>query len=192
MWPLSQRLAYDWRMPVHDDPTQLASPPSPWVVRFSSLVPHGGDVLDVACGTGRHARFFAAKGHRVDAVDRDLTGFVDVPTMVRALQADIEAGPWPYEGEKFPGVIVTNYLHRPLMGTLIASVAVGGTFIYETFAVGNQMYGRPSRAEFLLKPGELLEMVRGHLQVVAFEDIYIDLPKPAKMQRIAAVRAAVG
>ena len=112
--------------------------------------------------------------------------------MVRALQADIEAGPWPYEGEKFPGVIVTNYLHRPLMGTLIASVAVGGTFIYETFAVGNQMYGRPSRAEFLLKPGELLEMVRGHLQVVAFEDIYIDLPKPAKMQRIAAVRAAVG
>lgn len=178
-------------MPIPDDPIHLTLPPSPWVLRFASLIAQGGDVLDVACGNGRHARFFAAKGHRVDAVDRDLTGFDDVSKMARALQADIEVGPWPYEGKKFAGVIVTNYLHRPLMGTLIASVAPGGVFIYETFAVGNELYGRPSRAEFLLTPGELLEMVRGHLQVVAFEDIYIDLPKPAKMQRIAAVRTAV-
>ena len=160
---------------------------SPWVMRFASLVPKGGRVLDVACGAGRHARFFASIGHRVDAVDRDLNGFVEVPPSVCLREADIEAGLWPYPGQKFSGVIVTNYLHRPLMATLIACVAPGGAFIYETFSAGNERYGRPSRPDFLLQPGELLEAVRGHLQVVAFEDIFIDSPKPAKVQRIAAV-----
>ena len=168
--------------------TQLDLAPSPWILRFASLVVTGGRVLDVACGVGRHARFFAAHAYSVDAVDRDLSSFVDIPASVRAIQVDIESGPWPYSGEKFAGVVVTNDLHRPLMATLIDCVAPGGVLLYETFAAGNELYGRPSRPDFLLQPGELLEIVRGQLQVVAFEDIYLDSPKPAKVQRIAAQR----
>ena len=167
--------------------SQLA--PSPWVLRFAALVADGGRVLDVACGAGRHARLFVASGHTVEAVDCDVSGFLDVPARVNLRQADLEADPWPYADEKFTGVIVTNYLHRPLMATLITCVAPGGAFIYETFAAGNEAYGRPSRPDFLLQPGELLEAVRGQLRVVAFEDIYVDAPKPARVQRIAAVRA---
>lgn len=164
--------------------------PSPWVVRFVSLVANGGRVLDVACGAGRHSRFFAALGHGVDAVDRDIRGFVEMPASTRVIQADIETGQWPFAGQEFAGVVVTNYLHRPLMEMLIACVAPGGAFIYETFARGNERYGRPTRKEFLLEPGELLDSVRGQLQVVAFEDVYVDSPKPARVQRIAAIRAA--
>lgn len=164
--------------------------PSAWVARFAVLIPGGGRVLDVACGSGRHARFLAANGHAVEAVDRDIGGFIDVPASVNVREADIEAGPWPYASEKFAGVVVTNYLHRPLMAALVACVAPGGAFIYETFAAGNEKYGRPSRPDFLLQPGELLEAVRGQLQVVAFEDVYVETPKPARVQRIAAVRPA--
>ena len=175
-------------MTLNDNPDRLELAPSPWVLRFAALVADGGRVLDVACGAGRHARLFAAMGYVVNAVDRDLAKFCMVPASVTVLQADIETGPWPYAGEKFAGVVITNYLHRPLMATLIACVAPGGAFIYETFAAGNERYGRPSRPDFLLQPGELLEAVRGQLQVVAFEDIRVDSPKPAKVQRIAAVR----
>ena len=166
----------------------LSLAPSPWVMRFASKVAKGGVVLDVACGEGRHARYFAEIGHVVAAVDSDISGFTDVPAAIHVLQADIEAGPWPYSEEKFAGVVVTNYLHRPLMTTLIDSVAPGGVFIYETFAAGNEHYGRPSRPEFLLRRGELLEVVLGHLEIIAFEDLYVDSPKPANVQRIAAVR----
>ena len=176
-------------MTLSDHPNHLELTPSPWVLRFASLVADGGRVLDVACGSGRHARFFAGSGHLVDAVDRDLSSFGQVPTSVHALQADLEAGPWPYPGQNFAGVVVTNYLHRPLLATLIACVGPGGALIYETFAAGNERYGRPSRPDFLLQPGELLEAVRGQLQVVAFEEIRVDCPKPAKVQRIAAVRS---
>lgn len=164
--------------------------PSVWVARFAVLIPGGGRVLDVACGSGRHARFLAANGHSVEAVDREMSGFIDVPASVNVREADIESGPWPYASEKFAGVVVTNYLHRPLMAALVACVAPGGAFIYETFAAGNEKYGRPSRPDFLLKQGELLEVVRGQLQVVAFEDVYVETPKPARVQRIAAVRPA--
>ena len=175
-------------MTIIDNASHLGSAPSPWVLRFASLVASEGRVLDVACGAGRHARLFASLGHLVDAVDRDINGFVHVPKSVRLLQADIESGPWPYMGEKFAGVVVTNYLYRPLITTLIGCVAPGGAFIYETFAAGNERYGRPARAEFLLQPGELLEVVRGQLRVLAFENIYVALPKPAMVQRIAAWR----
>ena len=188
MRTLSQSLAYHPCMDSVGRPNNLTDSPSPWVLRFAALVAERGRVLDVACGAGRHARFFAAQGHPVDAVDRDLAGLVDVPDLVRALETDLEAGPWPYAGEKFAGVVVTNYLHRPLLPTLIACVASGGVFIYETFAAGNEQYGRPSRPDFLLQPGELLEAVRGQLQVIAFEDIHVKSPKPAKVQRIAAIR----
>ena len=177
-------------MTTRDPSSHAESAPSPWVARFAALIPSGGRVLDVACGSGRHARFLAASGHAVEAVDRDIGSFPDIPASVHVREADIESGPWPYSSEKFAGVVVTNYLHRPLMAALVACVAPGGAFIYETFAAGNEKYGRPARPDFLLQPGELLEVVRGQLQVVAFEDIYVEAPKPARVQRIVAVRPA--
>ena len=158
--------------------------PSAWVIRFGQLVPAAGRILDVACGAGRHAHWFAGRGHPVDAVDRE-----NMPKLSRLIafkQADMETGEWPYAGQRFAGVVVANYLHRPLMKTLVDSVAPDGWLIYETFAAGNEQFGRPSRADFLLQPGELLEAVRGRLRVMAYEDGYVDAPKPAMVQRIAA------
>lgn len=148
-------------------------------------------MLDVACGHGRHARHFAGLGYAVDAVDRNaeavasLNGFANIT----ALQADIEAGVWPYSPGLFAGVVVTNYLHRALFPQLLDALAPGGVLIYETFALGNEQFGRPSNPDFLLKPGELLERVRGALEVVAYEDLVVDSPRPARVQRIRAARA---
>jgi SAM-dependent methyltransferase len=137
-------------------------------------------VLDVASGRGRHARWLAARGHRVDAVDRDaeaLASLADVPG-VTAFCADIENSAWPYAKAAYQGVVVANYLHRPLFPDLIAALAPEGVLIYETFAAGNERYGRPSNPAFLLQPGELLEAVRGRLRVVAYEDVKVMLPSP--------------
>ena len=164
---------------------------SPWVERFASLVPEGAVVLDVACGQGRHTRFFLDRGHPVVAVDRDLTGIDDVQddSRVEARELDLETGePFPLRGRTFGGVVVTNYLHRPILAGLVSTVARGGVLIYETFARGNERLGHPVRPEFLLEPGELLEAVRGILRVVAYEDTIVDTPRPAAVQRIAAVR----
>ncbi len=165
--------------------------PSAWVVRWAEYVAAGGAVLDVACGSGRHARFFADRGHPVDAVDRDPAAIAALATVSRvtALCADIENDPWPYAGRRFAAVVVTNYLHRPLFPALMAALAPDGVLIYETFAQGNEAYGRPSNPDFLLQPGELLR-VAGNARVVAYEDIYVDLPKPSVVQRITAVLKA--
>lgn len=161
--------------------------PSAWVQRWAPQVRTGGAVLDVACGGGRHCRFFAAQGHVVDAVDCDAAAIAALAATpgIHALCADIEMGPWPYAGRQFAAVIVTNYLHRPLFPDLIAAVAPGGLLIYETFAEGNEAYGRPANPDFLLRRGELPERV-GAMQVLAFEDLYVDLPRPAVVQRICA------
>jgi SAM-dependent methyltransferase len=164
--------------------------PSRWVERWAPLIDAGGRVLDVACGAGRHARWLAARGHAVDAVDRDaaaIAGLADVPG-VHPLCADIENGSWPYKRGAYAAVIVTNYLHRPLFPELLAALAAGGMLIYETFAMGNERYGRPSNPHFLLQPGELLDAVREQLRVLAYEDIYSEDPKPALLQRICAVK----
>jgi SAM-dependent methyltransferase len=162
--------------------------PSPWIVRWEALIP-AGPVLDVACGAGRHARWFAARGRDVDAVDRDAHAIeaLNAVAGVRALAADIENGPWPYRGRRYAAVVVANYLHRPLLGDLVDCVAAGGVLLYETFALGNERYGRPSNPDFLLQPGELLDVVRPKLRVVAYEDLYVERPKPALVQRICAV-----
>src|SRR4051812_36064191 len=107
---------------------------SPWVRRWAHLVPAGGTVLDVACGQGRHSRFFAQHGCRVTAVDRDAQAIEGLASIAEAVVADIENGPWPFTGRVFDGVVVTNYLWRALLPTLIANVATGGVLIYETFA----------------------------------------------------------
>lgn len=165
--------------------------PSGWVTRWSHLVPESGRVLDVACGHGRHARWFSGRGHAVDAVDRNaeaLSALADVPNVVVRC-ADIEAGPWPYEAGIHAGVVVTNYLHRPTFALLLDALAPGGVLLYETFALGNERFGRPSNPDFLLHPGELLDLVRGRLTVHAYEDCVVDVPRPARLQRICALRA---
>lgn len=161
--------------------------PSPWVQRWSHLVPAGGQVLDVACGSGRHVRWFAERGCRVTAVDRDAEAVAPLKGLAEVVVADIEGGPWPFPERRFDGVLVTNYLWRALLPTLMASVAEGGVLIYETFADGNQTVGKPSNPDFLLRPGELLEAAAG-LRVVAFEDGFLASPE-RYVQRIAAVRA---
>jgi len=168
--------------------------PSAWVARFLGLVPSGGRILDVAAGGGRHTRLARARGYTATVVDIDVAGLGELradPDM-EILAADLEAGVWPLGERRFAGVIVTNYLHRPLVPLLVAAVADGGALIYETFADGNQAFGKPSNPNFLLKPGELLDAVRGHLTVVAYEHGKIETPRAAVVQRIAAVRAAVG
>ena len=168
------------------------SPPSSWLTRFSPLVPITGHVLDVACGGGRHLRHFLARGCRVTGVDIDLRGVADLTavTGVTLLQADLE-GPagWPGDLTGFDAVIVTNYLHRPLLPAIIGALRPGGVLIYETFANGNQRHGRPSSPAFLLRNGELLHLATGQgLQVVAFEQGEVSSPKAAIVQRLCAVR----
>jgi SAM-dependent methyltransferase len=160
------------------------------VVRWASLVPAGGRVLDVASGKGRHARWFAARGHRVDAVDHNaeaIAALASVPG-IHAVCADIESGQWPFTPGRYAAVCVTNYLHRPLFPTLINALAHAGVLIYETFARGNERYGRPSNPDFLLEAGELLEIVRGRLKVIAYEDLVVAAPRAACIQRICASR----
>lgn len=162
--------------------------PSAWIQHWASQLPSGATVLDVACGGGRHARFFAARGHPVAAVDRDPAAIAALSAVpgVTALCADIEGGPWPYAGRQFSAVVVTNYLCRSLFPALIAAVAPGGLLIYETFADGNAAYGRPANPDFLLRRGELLEWAQG-MQILGFEDLTVEQPKPAVVQRICAV-----
>ena len=163
---------------------------SAWVRRFADWIPAGGPVLDLAAGSGRHTRFLIGRGHSVTAVDRDVTGLADLRAnpAVTILVSDLEDGrPWPLGERRFAGVIVTNYLHRPLLPAIVAAVAPGGCLIYETFAVGNERFGRPNNPDFLLRPGELLEAVRGRLTVLAYENLEVSEPRPAIVQRIAAV-----
>ena len=161
---------------------------SGWVQRWSHLVPAGGDVLDVACGHGRHMRWFAARGHRVAGVDRSPEAIAALAGLGEAVVADIENGPWPFQGRRFGGVLVTNYLWRAVLPRIVDSVAPGGVLLYETFAAGNDTVGKPSRPDFLLQPGELLRACEG-LTVVAYEAGFLDMPERF-VQRIAAVRDA--
>jgi SAM-dependent methyltransferase len=165
--------------------------PSPWVARFLALAPAGARVLDLAAGGGRHTRLARARGFSVTAIDREVSGLADLraDAQVEILAADLEGAPWPLGERKFGAVVVTNYLHRPLLPTLVAAVEGGGALIYETFALGNEAFGKPSNPNFLLQPGELLAVVRGALTVVAYEHGQIEAPRPAMIQRIAAVRA---
>jgi len=164
---------------------------SPWVLRFVHLLPDALPVLDVACGFGRHARMIAAMGREVIGIDRDREALASLAAdaRVHTVCADIEQGPWPFLARMFGAVIVTNYLHRPLFPTLRSALAPGGVLLYETFAAGNERFGRPSNPDFLLRPGELLRAADG-LRILAYEDCFVDQPKPALVQRVCAVAAA--
>ena len=181
---------------------------SPWVARWSHLVPAGGSVLDVACGHGRHSKLFFEKNHSIVSVDRSSDAIESLAQWcaqrsadqhARALHepphkapellvADIENAPWPFSGRQFDGIVVTNYLWRALLPTIVQSLAPGGLLIYETFATGNETVGKPSRPDFLLQTGELLQ-VCSSLRVVAFEDGFLDAPERF-VQRIVAARSS--
>jgi SAM-dependent methyltransferase len=185
--------------PGGDCPHRTLEQVSSWVIRFASLIP-AGDVLDLACGSGRHARLLASLGHRVVALDRDAAALQRCEGEgIETLQCDLESGEaaaaWPFPTERFSGIVVTNYLHRPLFPFLFKAMAPSGILIYETFAAGNARFGKPSRPEFLLQPGELPEQVRQHagpgIQVLAYEEGYVALPKPAMIQRICVRRDAI-
>ncbi len=145
-------------------------------------------MLDVACGHGRHMRWFSQRGHPVCGVDRDPDAIRAAAVLGETLLADIESGPWPLPGRTFGAVVVTHYLWRPLLPQILAAIAPAGVLIYETFAAGNETVGRPARPEFLLQAGELLRFCSA-LRVVAYEDGFLDGP-PRFVQRIAAVKAA--
>lgn len=172
------------------DATEPLPAPSAWVCRFAPWIPAGGAVLDLAAGGGRHTRLLLGRGHPVTAVDRDVSALTGLGAAgLEVVRADLEDGAaFPLAARRFAGVVVANYLHRPLLPALVEAVAPGGLLIYETFARGNEFFGRPSNPAFLLQPGELLEAVAGHLRVIAYEDLSVASPRPAAVQRIAALR----
>ncbi|MBV9892317.1 MAG: class I SAM-dependent methyltransferase [Rhizobacter sp.] len=161
--------------------------PSPWIVRWAHLVASGGTVLDVAAGGGRNARWLAARGHRVTAIDRAADAMAALADCAETIAADIEAGAWPLAGRCFDAVVVTNFLWRPLFPLLRAALAPRGVLLYDTFAAGNETVGRPRRSDFLLAHGELLAAAEG-LRIVAYEDGFLTAPDRF-VQRLAAVRA---
>ncbi len=155
-------------------------------------------MLDVACGHGRHMKWFAGRGCTCTGIDQSAEALKSAAQWGDVVQADIENGPWPLNAptglhgtpyaatpKTFDLVLVTNYLWRPLLGVIAQSLAPGGVLIYETFAQDNETVGKPSRPDFLLRPGELLQAF-GSMRIVAFEDGF--LPAPDRfVQRLVAI-----
>jgi SAM-dependent methyltransferase len=166
-----------------------AGPVSEWVRRWSKIIPSGGEVLDVACGSGRHSLYFAGLGHSVCAVDKrsDLIASFDRHPNIVFSVCDLENGFWPFTGRKFDCIVVTNYLHRALFPFLISSLSSQGVLIYETFMLGNEIFGKPSNPDFLLTPNELIDCFAKELTVMAFEAGLVEQPRSAVIQRICAV-----
>ena len=166
--------------------------PSVWVRRFAPLIRRGGRVLDLAAGGGRHTRLLLDMGFHVTAVDRDIAALQALARPAGEVRpVDLETGePWPLGGD-WDGIVVTNYLHRPLLPAIAAALAPGGILIYETFMLGNERLGRPRNPDFLLRPGELLAAFSS-LTVIAFEQGEVTQPRPAVIQRLAAVNGAIG
>lgn len=169
-------------------------PPSSWLTRHACLIRPGGNILDLACGNGRNARWLAQQGWQVEAVDRDAEVLAGLRGLERidVRQENLEGGPWPFAGQAFDGIVVCRYLHRPLLPLLAEHLAPDGVLIYETFMAGQEQFGRPRNPDFLLQPGELLQTYGATLTVVAFEQGLVESPNPAMIQRICARRGRIG
>ena len=166
---------------------------SPWMQQHAALISPGTSMLDVACGHGRHARFFAGRGVSVTAVDRDSGALAGVASLsgVTTECRDLEADSWPYAPSSFAAVIVSNYLWRPTFAALLATIRPNGVLLYETFMDGNECYGKPSRPDFLLRSNELLALTREEFRVVAFaegEEVDAAGQPLAVKQKIAAIK----
>jgi SAM-dependent methyltransferase len=175
-------------MPSFDRPENPYIAPSPWVMRWASLIRPGGTVLDVAAGHGRHTRALMDLGFKVVAADVDASALRD--TGAEVAEVDLETGTWPFPGRQFDGIVVTNYLHRPHFPHLIAALHEGGVLLFETFGQGNEKLGRPRNPDFLLAPGELLEAFGKALQIIAYQCGEEHAPRPAVRQRVCAVKSA--
>lgn len=164
--------------------------PSAWVVRHAPRIRKYGTALDVAAGGGRHTRYLRERGYRIVAVDADVAPLESLreDPAVELVAADLEGGPWPFGDRRFDGIVVTNYLHRPLFPVLAASLRPGGVLIYETFAKGHERYGRPRNPDYLLVDGELRAVFGELLEIVAYEQAVDEAPKPALKQRVCAVK----
>ena len=173
---------------THDD----QKTPSAWVETHVGLIRPSGRVLDLACGSGRHARYLADLGFRVVAVDIDLTGVTEIATdeRVELIEADLENDAWPFVDMRFDGIVVCNYLHRPHFPLLINALDDAGVLVFDTFAVGNERFGKPRNPDFLLRPGELLDAFSTSLSVVAYEHGRVDEPSPGVRQRLCAIRSS--
>lgn len=168
----------------------LAGDVSPWVLRHTGRLAPGSAILDVACGAGRHTRYLAARGHHVTATDIDLSGVIDLADddRVELFEHDLEHSPWPFASRRFGGIVVTNYLFRPLFPHLLSGLAPGGVLIVDTFAAGHERLGRPRNPAFLLRAGELLDAFAADLRIIAYDHGRIDGPNPAVRQRLCAER----
>ncbi|WP_298393255.1 methyltransferase domain-containing protein [uncultured Azonexus sp.] len=165
--------------------------PSGWIERYSSCLPAAGRILDLACGSGRHARFLAGQGRQVLAVDRDASALAALNDVagIETRCLDLEGEVWPLAGETFAGIVVTNYLWRPRLPELLGQLAGGGVLIYETFMLGNEAWGKPSNPDFLLRPGELRAVAAAAgLEEIAWFEGYAGEPKPCVRQAIVARR----
>ena len=164
--------------------------PSSWVTEHAALIKSGGRVLDLACGSGRHAIWLAQQGYQVDAIDRDALAVVSMSNInnIHVHTADLEADEAYIFNHHYDGIIVSRYLYRPLLKTLAAILNPAGVLIYETFMLGNERLGKPSNPHFLLRQDELLEVYSPLLNIIAFEQGEVSQPKPAVMQRICAVK----
>ena len=170
--------------------TSNHSKPSEWVRKYANLISHGGAVLDLACGSGRHTRFLLERGIKVTALDYDISQLKDITNTknLKTIEHNLEgSSPWPFASQAFDGIVVTNYLHRPLFPKIVESLAHKGVLIYQTFAVGNEEYGRPRNPEYLLSDDELLKVFGKHLHVVQYSYGFIKQPSPAVMQSICCI-----
>jgi SAM-dependent methyltransferase len=171
-----------------DTPVHGLTPASEWIQRYAALIRPQGTVLDVACGAGRHMRLLSSMGMRCVGIDQSAVALEHARPHGEVICADIESAAWPLPGRRFDAVVVTHYLWRPLIPTLIDALDEGGVLLYETFAQGQESVGKPSRPDFLLRPGELLEVARTHsLSVMAFEDVWLEHPR-RRIQRLVASR----
>ena len=163
-------------------------PPSDWIQRFVGEIKPGGSILDLACGSGRHSLFLLRRGHPVTACDIDVSGLADIKREagLEIIQADLENTPWPFPERLFSAIVVTNYLHRPLFPHILSALAPQGLLLYETFAAGNERFGRPKNPDYLLHRGELLSSIFAGLTIIAYEDLTIKEPYPAALQRLCA------